>query len=240
MEPIRRLSMHEEVLLRIREMIVQGSWTPGEVIPELEISNALQVSRTPVREALKVLIAEGLLISLPRQGAMIKLITPQEAHDVLEATGEIEAAAGRRAVKRATDAKLRKIDKLHERMVQAFDAGERAAYFTSNLAIHRAIVEAGGNEVMATLHGTLVARMQRIRYACTNLPANWKGAVDEHVEIIDALHARDADRLARVLIAHMEGGWQRVRAFVVDENRAPASAPPARSGSMRRHANAAR
>lgn len=233
MEPIRRLSMHEEVLLRIREMIVEGNWAPGQVIPELEISNALQVSRTPVREALKVLIAEELLISSPRQGAMIKLVTPEEAREVLEATGEIEAAAGRRAVKRASDARLRKIGKLHERMVQAFEAGERTPYFAANLAIHRAIVEAGGNAVMSGLHTALVARMQRVRYACTNLPDNWKGAMDEHVEIIEALQARDADRLAKVLMAHMEGGWQRVKAFVEEENRATSAASLSVRGGRR-------
>jgi DNA-binding GntR family transcriptional regulator len=226
MEPIRRLSLHEEVLLRVREMIVEGRWAPGEMIPELEISAALQVSRTPVREALKVLVAEGLLTTSPRRGASVKLVTPEEARDVLEATGDLEAAAGRRATQRASDATIKNIGRLHDRMLSAFEAGQRLPYFEANLAIHRAIVEAGGNLVVASLHATLIARMQRIRYACTNLPGNWQGAVDEHVEIIAALNARDGERLAQVLIAHMEGGWARVRAFVEAEAGNAKAAPP--------------
>jgi DNA-binding GntR family transcriptional regulator len=237
MEPIRRISPHEEVLKRLREMVVEGAWQPGEIIPELSVCAELQVSRTPIREALKVLAAEGLVDVLPRQGARIRIMAPAEARQIFEATGDIEAAAGRRACARASEAAIRRIGRLHGQMQAAYEQGQRRAYFEANQAIHRAIVEAGGNTVLSGIHQRLSARMRRIRYACTNEPESWKQAMDEHEQIMRSLAARDAERLADVLVRHMQGGWQRVSAFVNAEKLAAAPrATPARGTGRRQRA----
>lgn len=238
MRPIKRVSLHEEVLARTRELVVEGTWQPGEVIPEMEISEALDVSRTPVREALKVLAAEGLVEVSPRQGAIVKFMEPREAREILFVTGQMEAIAGRLACAGASNAVIARIGDLQARMVAAYHTGERRPYFEANQAIHRAIVEAGGNAVLSGLHGTLMGRMRRIRYACTNEPESWQGAVAEHEEMYVALKRRDGEALARILIAHMEAGWERVRAFVEDEARRAADDRP-RGRGRRRIARAA-
>ncbi|MFI5010777.1 MAG: GntR family transcriptional regulator [Hyphomicrobiales bacterium] len=228
MQPIKRVSLHEEVLWRTRELVVEGAWRPGDVIPEMEISAALHVSRTPVREALKVLAAEGLVEVSPRQGAIVKFVESREAREILFVTGELEAAAGRLACRHASDAAIRRIAKLHAEMVAAYSEGRRRSYFEANQAIHRAIVEASGNSVLSSLHATLLGRMRRIRYACTNRQESWHDAMVEHELILDALRRRDPDALAAILVAHMAGGWERVKQFVEAEAgrmRQPASRP---------------
>ena len=239
MGPIMRVSLHEEVLSRMREMLVEGRWQPRQVIPELEVCAELDVSRPPVREALKVLAAEGLVEVSPRQGAVIRIMAPDEARQVFEATGDLEAAAGRHACARASETSIARIRKLHEQMQAAFQQGRRRPYFETNQAIHRAIVEAGGNPVLAGVHQTLLARMRRIRYACTNEPEDWLGAMREHEQMLEALLARDGEALAAILITHMQGGWERVRAFVEAEAGVAAAKPlsrpvrrqPVRSGA---------
>lgn len=237
MEPIRRISLHEEVLIRLREMVVEGAWEPGDIIPELSVCGELQVSRTPVREALKVLAAEGLVDVLPRQGARIRVMAPSEAREIFEATGDIEAAAGRRACAFASEAAIKRIGRLHEQMRAAYAQGRRRAYFEANQAIHRAIVEAGGNSVLAGIHQRLSARMRRIRYACTNDPESWQEAMAEHEEIVRCLDARDADRLAEVLVRHMQGGWQRVSEFINAERRVATERTTARGPGRRPRAS---
>lgn len=218
MQPIKRVSLHEEVLARTRELIVEGTWQPGAVIPEMEISAALRVSRTPVREALKVLAAEGLVEVSPRQGAVIKVVEAREAREIMTLTGELEAIAARLACRNASDAAIRRIAKLHDQMVAAFEERRRRPYFEANQAIHKAIVEAGGNSVLTGIHATLMGRMRRVRYACTNQPDNWHGALEEHEQILTALRERDGDLLADILVRHMGAGWRRVESFIAAES----------------------
>ena len=84
MDPIARTSLHSEVTARLRSLIVESQIKPGERVPELEISKELGVSRTPIREALKVLASEGLVELLPLRGAVVKSFSPKDAADMLE------------------------------------------------------------------------------------------------------------------------------------------------------------
>lgn len=104
MARIERRPLHDEVLQRLRDMIVEGRWLAGEIIPELAICEELGVSRTPLREALKVLAFEGLVVLLPSRGAIVTQPTPKEAHDMVVLMGGLESFAGRLACAVATDA----------------------------------------------------------------------------------------------------------------------------------------
>ena len=103
---IERQSLHLEILRRVRDMIVEGKWPPGVRIPEMEVCAELGISRTPLREALKVLAFEGLVDLLQSRGALVKRVSPQEARDMLELMGELEAFAGRRRARKRPMASL--------------------------------------------------------------------------------------------------------------------------------------
>lgn len=212
--PIARTSLHEEVTGRLRDMIVEGRLKPAERIAELEVAKTLGVSRTPVREALKVLASEGLVELLPLRGAVVKAFTPKDAQDMLEMIALLEEHAGRAACA-APDDEIAAIVAMHERMRVHFERRERPEYFALNQQIHNAIVEAAHNATLSMLHGVVRSRMWRIRYIGNHKPENWGAAMTEHEEMIAALAARDADRLARAMRAHLANTWPRVSAMVI-------------------------
>ncbi len=210
--PIARSSLHDEVTNRVRDMIVEGRLPAGSGIAELELAGQLGVSRTPLREALKVLAAEGLVELLPGRGAVVKAVTAKDAQDMLALIALLEEQAGRAACN-ASDEDIAAIVALHERMRGHFARRERLEYFRLNQDIHNAIVHAAGNPTLAMLHGNLRTRMRRLRYVGNEAPDNWAAAMAEHETFIDALKARDADALSRSLRAHLENTWPRVAAL---------------------------
>ncbi len=212
--PIARTSLHGEVTARLRDLIVEGRLKPGERIAELEVAKTLGVSRTPVREALKVLASEGLVELLQLRGAVVKGFTPKDARDMLAMIALLEQHAGRAACS-ADDAEIDAIIALHERMRGHFERRERPEYFALNQQIHNAVVEAAHNATLSMLHGVVRARMRRIRYVGNNSPENWTAAMAEHEEMIAALRVRDGERLARAMHAHLANTWPRVAATVV-------------------------
>ncbi len=144
-DAIARTSLHSEVTSRIRSFIVESRIRPGERVPEMEISKELGVSRTPIREALKVLASEGLVDLLPLRGAVVKAFSDKDASDMLEVMGLLENFAAQKACQ-ADQKKIDKVLALHKKMKVMFIKGKRPEYFELNQKIHDALVEMSGNE----------------------------------------------------------------------------------------------
>ena len=216
--PIRRPSLHDEVTARVRDLIVDGTLAAGGPVHEVELAGQLGVSRTPVREALKVLASEGLVDLLPGRGAVVKVFTAKDAQDMLALIALLEQHAGERAV-HAGDAEIAAIVALHEKMREHYARRERPEYFRLNQEIHNAIVRAAGSPTLSMLHGILRARMRRIRYIGNQSPENWSAAMAEHEGFIAALVARDGARLARLLREHLDNTWPRVASVVAAADR---------------------
>jgi DNA-binding GntR family transcriptional regulator len=212
--PIARPSLHDEVTARLRDLIVDGTLPAGERIAELDVARSLGISRTPLREALKVLATEGLVDLLPGRGAVVKVVTPRDAQDMLELTGVLEAHAGRLAARAASEGEIEAIVELHRRMRAHFQRRERPQYFELNQQVHDAIVRAAHNPTLASVHAMLRMRMRRIRYIGNQSPANWAAAMAEHDAFVAALVARDGERLGALLQAHMAATWPRVSSSV--------------------------
>jgi DNA-binding GntR family transcriptional regulator len=209
--PIARPSLHEAIVARVRDMIIEGELSPGTRVHEGNLGNKLGISRTPLREALKFLASEGLVELSPGRGAVVRQFSPKDVHDSLVVLGNLEGLAGRLACEHATDAEIQEIRKLHDRMMEMYASRTRLPYFKLNQNIHSAILRLSKNEALAYVHGLLQARLRRIRYIGSEGPEKWAGAVADHDEIIKALEARDPERLSRILAAHMERTWERVR-----------------------------
>lgn len=207
--PISRVPLHEEVTTRLRDMIVEDILKPGERIQELEIASQLGVSRTPIREALKVLASEGLVEMLPLRGAVVKAFTAKDAQDMLKVIAQLEALAGSEACQ-ASDADIAHVLSLHADMKLHYQQRNRHDYFALNQQIHNVIVSLARNETLSSLHAILSKRMRRIRYTGNALPTNWDEAMQEHEEMVQALQARDAARLAGIMRQHIENTWPRI------------------------------
>jgi DNA-binding GntR family transcriptional regulator len=195
--------LHEEVVARVRTMLLEGEITPGARIPERELCEQLKISRTPLREALKVLAAEGLVQLLPNRGSRAARLTEKDVRDLFEVCQGLEALAGELACERISDAEVSEIATAHEAMVQHYRAGDLIQYYRCNRAIHEAIVTAAGNPALSGLYESVTARIRRARYFTPMTPPRWALAVQEHEAILNALRRRDGVGLSHILRTHM-------------------------------------
>ncbi|MGE7473469.1 GntR family transcriptional regulator [Bosea sp. NPDC003192] len=208
---ITRRTLHEEVLERLRDMIIEGRLTPGQRINEGAVGAQLGVSRTPLREAIKTLASEGLVEIQPAKGAIVRKLSAHDLVQILEVLKTLEQLGGRMTCAQASDEAVAAIKALHDEMMELYRARNRLDYFKLNQAIHSAIVAASGNDVLVEMHGTLQARIKRLRFVGNEGPEKWAGAVAEHEEMIEALLRRDGEALAAVIGKHMDSTLIRVR-----------------------------
>jgi DNA-binding GntR family transcriptional regulator len=211
---IERTSLHEEVTHRLRDMIVSLRLRPGERIQELEVAQLLGVSRTPVREAIKVLTAEGLVELLPLRGAIVKAFSAKDARDMLEVIALLETHAGERACQ-ADPARIDAILQMHQEMKVLFEERERLAYFALNQRIHEALIALADNDTLSMTHATLSKRMRSLRYSGNSTPENWTAAMAEHEQMMTALAARDGQALSRIMGEHIRNTWPRIKDVVI-------------------------
>ncbi|WP_369723937.1 GntR family transcriptional regulator [Bradyrhizobium sp. LLZ17] len=195
--------LHEEVVGRIRAILLEGEITPGARIPERELCERLQISRTPLREALKVLAAEGLVQLLPHRGSRAAKLTDKDVRDLFEVCQGLEALAGELACERISEAGIDEIAAAHAAMVQHYREGDLIQYYRGNRAIHEAIVTAAGNPALIGLYASVTARIRRARYVTPMTPQRWALAVQEHEAILNALQRRDGVGLSHILRTHL-------------------------------------
>ena len=214
LDPVRisRPTLLDEIVTRLRDLVIEGVLQPGERINESRLCERLGVSRTPLREALRFLASEGLIELVPNRGGVVRRFSPTGIRDMLVVIGALEALAGRLACKAASDIGIGAIRDLHDAMLRCFRSGERLPYFKLNQTIHTAIVALSENEALRTSHERLQSQVKRLRFLGHEGPANWSEAVAEHETMMRALQARDGEALALALSDHMEGAWRRVEA----------------------------
>jgi DNA-binding GntR family transcriptional regulator len=198
----RRL-LHESAVDGLRGMIVRGELAPGTKLNERALCERLGISRTPLREALKVLSTEGLVELLPNRGAVVATLTERMVREIFAVMGALEALAGELACRNMTAGQLNEIRALHYQMLAHHARGELEPYFRCNQEIHLAIVEASGNATLAATYRSLNAHVRRARYMANLSQARWDQAVAEHERILDALGKRNAERLQDLLRNHL-------------------------------------
>jgi DNA-binding GntR family transcriptional regulator len=201
---IPRASLHEQVAQRLRQMLVENQIAPGAKLNERELSEVLQVSRTPLREAIKMLAAEGLVELLPNRGAIAVELTEADVLNTFEVMAGLEALSGELAAQRITDAELAEIRAMHFEMLAAYTRRDLPAYYRLNSQIHRAINSAARNGVLTATYNQVNARLQALRFRSNQDEAKWKQAMAEHDRMIDALARRDAGAMRKVLAEHLD------------------------------------
>jgi len=201
--PISRRPLHEEAADRLRDLIVQGRLVAGERLNERLLTAQLGVSRTPLREALKVLATEGLVELLPNRGAIVSPMDPVRLAETLAVMGALEALAGELACLHATDAQINEIRALHYEMLAYHARGDLAGYFKFNQAIHLKLVKYSGNAVLFNTYRQMNGNVRRARYLANLSKERWDAAVREHDAILGALSARDVKRIKALLSDHL-------------------------------------
>ncbi len=208
---IKNRSLHDQVASRVRDMIIEGILEPGSRIDEARLIDDLGVSRTPFREALRTLAAEGLVIVRPSKGSTIRKLTPEDVFSMLEVLGHLERLAGQLACQRASEDEIAGLVDLHNRMMAFYRSRDRMPYYKLNQEFHSRLTALSKNQTLIEMQSNLQARLKRIRYIGNQTPENWTGAVQDHEAMVAALSARDGGGLGDVMAAHLSNTWERVK-----------------------------
>jgi DNA-binding GntR family transcriptional regulator len=200
---IIRQSLHESLVAPVRAMILSGELRAGEKVPEEQLCERFGVSRTPIREALKVLAAEGVLQIVPHRGAIVSRITEDQINEMFPIMGSLERLAGSMACQKATDADIARVRALHDEMMAFYKAGDETSYLRNNRLIHEAFFAIAGNVTLHSFYQQILTRIHSCRFVVRKTPEHWRKAVAEHEEIIAAFEARDGAALATLLESHV-------------------------------------
>jgi DNA-binding GntR family transcriptional regulator len=198
-------SLHDEILTRLRDHIVEGNIPDGARVPERQLCEMLGISRTPLREALKVLASEGLVELLPNRGARVRQLSERDLAELFDVMGGLEALAGRLACENITDAEIAEIERLHYEMYGFYLHRDMHGYFRINQLIHHKIVEASRNTALLGAYANFAGRIRRVRYSANfaRQRERWGEAMREHETILDALRRRAGSELSDILFLHL-------------------------------------
>lgn len=200
---ISRLALHDQVALRLRKLLVEGGIAPGAKLNERELAELFHVSRTPLREAIKLLAVEGLVDLLPNRGAVAVKLSEADILNTFELLAGLEAMSGEFAAQRITDDELTHIRAMHFEMLAAFTRRDLSNYYRLNASIHDAINAAAKNPVLTATYKSVNARVQALRFRTNQDDAKWKRAIQEHEAMVQALSAHDATAMRKVVVAHL-------------------------------------
>lgn len=202
-ENIHRPTLHEELVERLRNLVVEDTLKPGEKVPEKNLCEAFGVSRTPLREALKVLASEGLVVLQANRGARVAQVTREELEKTFPVIAVLEELAGELACRNLSNAEIETIETRHDAMIKAYLAKDRKAYFQANQDIHNALIEGARNDILEAHHRLLASRVRRARFMANLSDDRWAQAIREHEQMMEKLHNRDAEGLGRLMKMHM-------------------------------------
>jgi len=202
--PLARRALYEEVAEQLRQRIFARQLEPGAWIDELKIAAEMGISRTPLREALKVLAVEGLVTMKPRRGAYVAETSRDDVTHVYHLLSLLESDAAAEVARKATDVQLGELQALHDRLERQLK--QRDAFFATNEAFHFKLLEIAGNR----WRQQIVADLRKIMKINRHLSLFKQGRLDdslaEHRAMMAALRARDARRVARLMKEHFENG----------------------------------
>ncbi|WP_188582307.1 GntR family transcriptional regulator [Azorhizobium oxalatiphilum] len=200
--PLQTASLHGQLLARLREMVLDGELRPGSPLPERMLCETFGVSRTPLREAFKVLATEGLIALRPHRTPVVTPVDRQEIGHVFELMEALDGLAGRLACRHATADELAKLEAMHADLVRFHHAEQRNDYFRQNQEIHAEITRLARNPVLLASWTAVNAKIYRARAQANYDHARWDASLAEHEAFMTRLRARDAEGFAAALAEH--------------------------------------
>ncbi|KDP87358.1 GntR family transcriptional regulator [Cupriavidus basilensis] len=200
---VERQRLHDTVVEHLRKFIVEGVLSPGMKLNERELCETLGISRTPLREAFKVLAAEGLIEISPNRGASVSRMTESEVWETFELMSGLEAFSGELACERITPAELAEIKALHYSMLACRVQNDLPGYYSRNQEIHDRINEAARNATLRQTYQSINRRLKALRFRSNHETDKWDRAVHDHEDMIKALEARDGKLLGSILKRHL-------------------------------------
>ncbi|WP_244639450.1 GntR family transcriptional regulator [Aureimonas endophytica] len=201
--PLSGGTLSEELRVALEEMIVSGALQPGERLDEAELAARFKVSRTPVREAVKALVATGLLEVRPRQGVTVATISIPVLLEMFQMMAALEGLCAKLAARRATIAERRALREIHERLIQSLSNNDPDRFYAVNLEFHELLYDAAHAQFIASQTRNLRRRVAAYRRSVTHQPGRMAATIGEHDRILDAIERADAEAAFKAALDHV-------------------------------------
>ncbi len=196
-------NLYEGTFQKLRSLLVEGVIAPGSKLNERELAESLNVSRTPIREAIKRLAADGLVELIANRGAIAVQLSHTDVVHTFDVIAQLEGYSGELAAKNISTATLSELEALQYEMMASYARRDLSNYYKLNLRIHHLINQAANNPVLTQLFSQVNARIEALRFRSNQNGVKWEKAVEEHQEMIDALKTHDSERMRKVMIQHV-------------------------------------
>lgn len=198
------LTLPEQIANQLRRDILRGTLAPGAPVKERDNAAEMGVSRTPMREAIRILAKEGLVVLRPARSPVVAQLTLQEVSDNFEVLIALELMSARLAVERASQAQVDEIAAIQDRLAEFYNKIDMIDVFELDMEFHKAIVRAANNPVLAEAHGSILSRLWRARYLSANRLRSRERVIRQHNSIVEGLRTRDPGLINENLSDHLE------------------------------------
>lgn len=210
-------SLHHQVAATLREEIFAGALLPGSFLDEAALCARLEISRTPLREALKVLTAEGLLRHEPRRGCFVAEVTQRDLDEIFPVIALLEGRCAWEAARNASDADIEALATLHAQLEAHAQAQRINAYYATNFIIHEAIITLADNRWLAQAIGDLRKILKLARLQQLKAPGRLAQSLAEHLAVFAALKARDSDGAEAAMRTHLNRQREALHALALTQ-----------------------
>ncbi len=211
------LPLRDVVFNTLREAILKGELKPGERLMELQLAAKLGVSRTPIREAIRMLEQEGLAVTIPRKGAEVARMTEKDMEDVLEIREALDELAAKIACTRMTEDQLKQLETIKETFVESTRSHDVKRIAEADVSFHDVIYEATGNPKLVSMLNNLREQIYRYRVEYLKEEKNYPTLIGEHDAIVEALYARNQDEVVRAMHTHIENQASAVKEIIREQ-----------------------
>lgn len=191
-------SLTEHIVEDLEEKIINGTLKPGERIIEEDLCKAYGISRSPVREAFRLLESQGFISWKPRKGVSVMKISPEDIDNIYRIFAVLEGLAAYQAVKKQNPRVLQRLKKLHARMIGLAGQNKIRSYFRANLQFHETMINASENHRLIQILQTFTKLIQQYRLKILSMPGRLPESIDSHEVIIRAFESGDAEGGERI------------------------------------------
>jgi DNA-binding GntR family transcriptional regulator len=223
---IERQALPDELAGLLRDMIIRGELRPGSRLNTPRLCSRFGVSRTPLREALKILATEGLVELMPNRSAVVQRVTDDVINELIPIVGALAALAGRIACARLNDDTLAELESMHQRLLHHLEQRDERSYMEAESAILRTVFTVAGNSALKKIYETLTIKLQW-QSASPSAVAEWRQTAEVQKHLHHALQIRDGDLWALVVYRHV---LHRAALLLRGTNRAASGTTPRLSG----------
>ena len=210
----KKVTYHVQVAEMLRDMIMTGKLAEGDKVNEGELCETMGISKTPLREALRVLSVEGLIRLVPNRGAFVTKPTFEEIAEMFDVMSLLEGHCARAACEKMTPKDFTRLEKLHAKLEDNFEQRDQEEYIRINNRYHSLVQEIAGNRALNQIVDGLRKKILLYRFQSLNLPARFECSIREHRNLLDAFRKRDQSRAESVMRDHLHNQSQALETLV--------------------------